>query len=69
MLLMLLMINTSMKKLTEKSSICKVDDFFRAAPSYGTGAVWKERGLMSFLFGYIYLYILLLRYIVIYLEL
>lgn len=22
-----------MKKLTEKSSICKVDDFFRAAPS------------------------------------
>ena len=32
-----------MKKLTKKSSICKVDDFFRAAPSYGTGAVWKER--------------------------
>ena len=43
--------------------------FFELLPSYGTGAVWKERGLMSFLFGYIYLYILLLRYIVIYLEL
>ena len=29
--------------------------FFELLPSYGTGAVWKERGLMSFLFGYIYL--------------
>ena len=36
---MLLMINTSMKKLTEKSSICKVDDFFRAASS-SVAAIW-----------------------------
>lgn len=32
---MLLMINTSMKKLTEKSSICKVDDFFSGCSLIG----------------------------------
>ena len=32
-----------MKKLIKNHHLCKVDDFFRAAPSYGTGAVWKER--------------------------
>ena len=44
------MINTSMKKLTEKSSICKVDDFFRAArgaverTEFDVFSVWLYRG-------------------------
>lgn len=110
------MINTSMKKLTEKSSICKVDDFFRAAPSSVAAirlnhsaspvqevssmfVVWRMlhcpaakprvatgqgRGLLSTaqvqcgknvgfdvfsVWLYLFIYILLLRYIVIYLEL
>ena len=57
------MINTSMKKLTEKSSICKVDDFFRAAPSYGTGAVWKRTGFDVFsVWLYLFIYIVIALY-------
>ena len=67
---MLLMINTSMKKLTKKSSIsARWMIFFGLLPPTAQVQCGKNGGFDVFLFGYIYLYILLLRYIVIYLEL
>lgn len=59
-----------MKKLTKNHPSARWMIFFGLLHPTAQVQCGKNGGfVMSFLFGYIYLYILLLRYIVIYLEL
>lgn len=57
------MINTSMKKLTEKSSFCKVDDFFGLLPPTAQVQCGKNGGFDVFsVWLYLFIYIVIALY-------